>query len=143
MSNPLPIIPLEYAHVGLPTRPMKRLRSVALFAWLLGLLAWTLIVFVRIDSVLVTGPLIFLTGLMLLISGVQERSVPYLFLAAAHCAVCLLFFVLVNRLDWSEEQAYVPFTVMGAAFVSGSGIATFLLARHDPDKVSASLMKAA
>jgi hypothetical protein len=117
MSDPLPVIPLQYAHVGVPLRSGKALRVLIVLAGLACLLAWALIVTIQAETVLGTGPLIFLLGVAMLAVAVNARSNRCMILGALHCAVCLLFFVVTWRLDWSPDEALKPFTLAGAVYI--------------------------
>src|SRR5262245_10910773 len=99
MSNPIPTIPLQYAHIGTPIRRDKTLRVLALLAWLTCLLGFVLIVSVHVETVIGTGPLLFMIGLGMFIVALRARRTRYLILGATHCAFCLLFFMLVQRFD--------------------------------------------
>jgi hypothetical protein len=127
MSNPIPVLPLEYAHVGHPPRPLGRVRWLALLSWLSCLLAWMLIMAFSVESVIGTGPLIFALGLLMLLAAFAVGAVKYMILAASHCAICLLFFVLVWRLQWSPREATDPFILMGGIYTTISGLATLLI----------------
>ena len=74
-----------------------------------------------VESVLVTGPILFTLGVLALLGGAFNRERWPVVLGAGHCGVCVLFLLLVNAFHWSPRDAKLPFVVMGAAY-------TFLLA---------------
>ena len=126
MSDPLPVIPLEYAAdpAGNTPRLRKWLRFLAHAAWLTCILAWLLILYPTVESVLVSGPLIFLLGAALLIVAWRVGSPRHMILGASHCAICLLFFMLVQQLKWGPGAARTPFAVMGGAYAAAAAAAT-------------------
>ena len=123
--EPLAVIPLQYENAtAAQARPTKRLGIVAIAAWLACAVALGLIVAVDVESVMVTGPVITVLGLLLAVWALLEHRPPFLVAGAAHIAICLLFVVLVNVRQWSPREATLPFTVMGAMHVIGSGAGT-------------------
>ena len=127
MAQPVPVIALEYEHpqVAAAARPGRKLRGAAALAWIACAIAWLLIVGVDVETVIITGPIIAVLGLMILIRGIIERRPPFAILGAAHLGICLLFIVLVNLFHWSPGEATKPFSVMGAIHVVASGVATY------------------
>ena len=129
MVEPVPVIPLEYAK---PAAPASRTwRTIVLVCHLLALsccvIAWLLILLVDVESVIGTGPALFALGLLLIIGGAIVRSGVALGFGAAHVAICLLFFGLVNLLDWSPGDAEGPFEAIGGAYTATALIAAALL----------------
>ena len=124
MSQPLPVIPLEYEHpqVAAVARPGRALRVCVILAWAACVLAWMLIVGVDVISVIATGPIIALLAGMVAVRGLIERRAGFTVLGAAHLGICLLFIVLVNLFRWSPGEAQKPFTVIGALHVVASGL---------------------
>jgi hypothetical protein len=122
MAEPMPVIPLEYAPVSPEVRGGKVLRVLVPIAWLACLIAWGLL-FVEVETVLVTGPIIALFGLGMLVGGLRWRSSIHVVLGTMHCAICLLFFMLVLRGRWTPDQSFKPFTAMGGAYLLLSGVA--------------------
>ena len=122
--QPIPVIALEYQHpaVAAGARPCRALRVSTFLAWAACMLSWGVIVWVDVHPVLVTGPIIALLGLMVGVRGIIERRAGFTVLGAAHVGICLLFVVLVNLFRWSPNDAFMPFTVMGAMHVIGSGL---------------------
>ena len=121
--EPVPAIPLQYAHVASPARYAKALRVLALLAWINCVLGFALIGGVEVETVLGTGPCLFALGMLILLLALYARSTPYAILGASHCALCLLFFVLVWRLDWSPGEARVPFSIMSGIYCIASAFA--------------------
>ena len=124
MAEPLAVIPLQYAQDGITTRPFKWLRRGVLAAWLACLIASILIVAMDVETVVVSGPVIFLLGLAILITAMRVRSPWHAVIGAGHCAICLLFFMFAWWLDWGPGRASVPFAVMGVVYTLVSGAMT-------------------
>ena len=135
MSDPVPVIPLEYAPPDERPRRLRTWRSVSawclVLSWVCCAAAWGLIVYLEVESVLVTGPILLLLGAALLIGGVVLRRPLTACVGAAHCAVCVLFVALVNLLAWSPSEARWPFTAMGAVYTLGIATPTALALFRD------------
>lgn len=121
MSDPLPVIPLEYAKpehaADLRYRRWQPVvRVCALLACLCCVVGWALITFYDVESVLATGPVLFGLGALTFAGGLFTRSPLAWSLGVAHCCVCLLFVALVNLLSWSPSDAEWPFTVMSSVY---------------------------
>lgn len=118
MSEPLPVIPLQYADTP-ADRPgaWQRVTRVALvLAWLCCVIGWACIAWVDVESVIGSGPLLATLGLLMLIGGLRLRRPEYWVLGSAHCAICILFVALVNVRRWSPNDAEWPFTIMGGVY---------------------------
>ena len=129
MPDPVPVLALKYAPASADDRP--RWRAVAriclVLAWMTCLVAAFLIAQVDVESVLVTGPMLFTFGLGSLLAGALTRQRLPLFLGVAHCSVCILFFFLVLMLEWSPQQARTPFIIMGSLYTLGAAGPTWTL----------------
>lgn len=84
--------------------------------WAVCALAWVLIAAVDVESVVGTGPALFLIGLATVVAGARARYPAAWGLGLAHCAICIVFVALINLLSWNPSQAAGPFTVMGLAY---------------------------
>jgi hypothetical protein len=134
-TAPRPVIPLEYAQ---PTT-VKRARWWWLASrWgvvLSGLclfVGWVLM-FVDVETVIVTGPILFLFGLTLALSGWRLKLMPAAMLGIGHCSICVLFFTLVNVRGWSPREAELPFQMMAGlylVFVTAPASALVLMYMH-------------
>ncbi len=91
--------------------------TAAWIGWASCAAALWLIVFVHVESVLVTGSVIAVSGLIAAYLGRRAKYVPLQLLGFANFGVCLLFFALVYLLSWNPDEAKDPFTVMGAMYV--------------------------
>jgi hypothetical protein len=115
--EPVPVIPLQYAS---PASALPRWSAVIPWclwaAWLSCAVAVVLIVTVRVESVLITGPVIFFLGLMAIFGGTWTRATWTLLAGVAHCGICALFVMLVNVWNWSPSDAREPFLWMGIAY---------------------------
>ena len=127
MSEPIRVLPLEYSAIVDERRGHPRLWLLAHLAWIICLVATLLIAGVDVESVIVTGPVIAAAGVTLLISAVRVRSTPHIILGATHVAICLLFFVLVQQLQWGPRQATGPFAIMGTIYTAVCAAMTVLL----------------
>jgi len=79
-----------------------------------------LIQYVDVESVMVTGPIIMVLGMLVAYLGSSGRYWQLTVLGLAHCGVCLLFFGLVVILRWTPSDAKVPFTLMGLVYGTAS-----------------------
>jgi hypothetical protein len=131
VSDPLPVIPLQYATPSAQRRLLPR--AIAVFLWMgwgACALAVLLIAAVSVESVLVTGPVLFAFGLLAVLGGIWARSTWGLVAGLGHCAICILFIALVNLLGWSPRTAQEPFLWMGLAYTIASLPVTLLGARR-------------
>jgi hypothetical protein len=105
---------------------MPRRRSAGVVTWCLWTgwigcaIAVTLIPIAGVESVLLTGPIIFLLGLMAVLGGAWARAPLAVAAGAGHCAACALLVVLVNLLDWSPHRARDPFLWIGGVYTVAS-----------------------
>lgn len=107
-------------------------RRTLVASWFCCAMAWLLIVLVDIESVLVTGPLIFLMGAILILLSRNPRFVRGMALGFCHIFVCLLFFGLVQVFHWRPGQAHAPFALMGLCYVTMTIMLTFWALRRAP-----------
>lgn len=128
MADPVPVIPLEYARPEAATSRIWRgiIWTCHLLALLCCAVAWTLLVFVEVESVVITGAMLFILGVLLLVGGAITRPWRAAGFGAAHVAVCVLFVALVNLRNWSPHEAEAPFTAMGAAYTAGALVTALL-----------------
>jgi hypothetical protein len=95
------------------------------------IVATGLIALVKVESVLVTGPVLFAIGLSMFVGGLRGTD-PYGWaLGLSHCTLCVLLVMLVNVLHWSPSEAARPFLVIGIAYTVATMGATlaYLLRR--------------
>jgi hypothetical protein len=120
-SQPLPVLPLEYAKPTTPLRGRRgwlRAAQIALLVDALDVLVGTLlIVLVDAETVLVTAPILFLLGALLLVASWRLKLILPAMLGLAHCSICLLFTMLVNVRHWSPSEATKPFTIMAGVYL--------------------------
>ena len=118
-AAPKPVIPLHYAGPITARRERSWLmaaRVCVVLSALCVLVGWVLM-FVDIESVIVTGPILMLTGLALVLVAWRLRIMPAALLGIAHCSICALFFTLVNVRSWSPRDAEWPFRVMTGIYL--------------------------
>src|SRR3954469_14625378 len=118
MSDPVPVIPLEYARPERPVRGLRlALRICHVFSLVVCAIAFS-VLFVNVESVLVTGPVIFLLGLAMLGIGAGTDDWVKAGFGIGHVCICVLLFVLVNRYRWSPREADIPFKLIGGFYVA-------------------------
>ncbi|MBN1343713.1 MAG: hypothetical protein JXQ73_13580 [Phycisphaerae bacterium] len=100
--------------------------------WAVCMIALLLIIFVEVESVLVTGPILMTLGITAAVQGGILRYWPMVLLGLANVGVCLLFFGLVVSLGWSPRESEAPFTIMGTLFTVASLPFVMWVARHVP-----------
>jgi hypothetical protein len=127
MTQPLPVIALEYEHpeVAAAARPGRKLRGAAALTWIACAIAWLLIIGVDVETVIIAGPIIAALALSIVIRGIIERRRPFTVLGSAHLGICLLLVALVNLFNWSPSEATKPFAVMGVIHVVATGVASY------------------
>jgi hypothetical protein len=119
-----------------PTSKPRRLVSVARVMLVADLVvcltALLLIPLTGVETVLLTGPILFISGLVTATVAGNSRYGSAMWVGIAHCGVCLLFVVLVNTLDWSPREAIHPFEAIGSFFSSAIGGAMWMALRRAP-----------
>lgn len=91
-------------------------RVLIAIGWFACIVALGLIIIVDVETVLATGPILFLIGLASIVTGLLANYRRAAIVGASYAGVSLLFFLLVNIFEWSPAQAKWPFIFMGAAF---------------------------
>jgi hypothetical protein len=134
MTEPLPVLPLEYAPPApaVHRRWCRIARACAVVAWPCCLFTWALVAAGNVQTVLVGGPVIFVLGLLVLLGGIFGRNRWFVGVGVGHCAVCVLFLFLVNALHWGPPDARVPFTIMGAAYTLAAAAPTAIALKARP-----------
>lgn len=121
--DPQPVIPLGYAKER-PSPFWERAgRWLVPGSWVVGLVGWGLIEY-ETESVLLSAPVLFTTGVLLIIGGALNHARSSIVLGVIHCGICLLFVALVNLRNWSPTEAHEPFLIMGAMYLIVSGAIT-------------------
>jgi hypothetical protein len=119
--EPIPVIPLQYASPASASPRWSRVIPWCLWVgWGSCVTAVGLIAVVSVESVLITGPVIFLLGLMAILGGTWTRATWTLVTGVAHCGICILFMMLVNVWNWSPSYAREPFWWMGIGYTVAS-----------------------
>jgi hypothetical protein len=118
-------------------RPVVLGGVVALWAgWVACAVALLLIILYDVESVLVTGPIIAILGLVAVALGIGARFSLVALLGVANCSICLLFFGLVLTLGWSPADADAPFAGMGLVFTVSTLPAVLRATRRAPATLS-------
>ena len=90
-------------------------RVTLAIAWFTVAVGWALM-FRKVESVLIAAPVLCLFASILMALAVAYRLRAVGRIAAAHWGICLLFVCLVNLLDWSPNEAELPFKIMAALY---------------------------
>ena len=114
-----PTLTLDYAA---PTTDKHRLSRRAA-RWLIALcgliaVAALALLLYDVETVVLTGPLLFLLACVGLVPAIRAGGVVPLTIFVAHAAICLLFVALVNLRGWGPSDAGPPFKVMGGLYVA-------------------------
>jgi hypothetical protein len=115
---PIPVIPLDYAKPAEAGR-RRYLRVAEIVSITACVIAWAFLTFVDVESVLVSGPVLFLLGAALFVGGLVHRDRRSVVFGAAHASVCLLFVGLVNLFGWGPSEAKHPFALLGGIYAMG------------------------
>ena len=133
MSDPTPILPLQYAtpETNRDSGSTKAVRGLARLCWVLALLG-TIAMFIEVESVILTGPLLATAGGTLLGLSISRRDKRGRFLATAHVFVCFIFFILVAAFSWSPGDAREPFQAMSIVYTLATAWPTLRIVRPRP-----------
>ena len=118
-TAPRPVIPLEYAQPTTARRARAwwlAARACVVLCGLCLFVGWVLLFF-DVETVIVTGPLLFVLGLALAVSAWRLKLMPAVMLGIGHCSICVLFVTLVNVRNWSPSEAEIPFRVLGGFYL--------------------------
>jgi hypothetical protein len=118
MTEPMRVIPLEYesAQAAASARWRAACQWLMGAAWACGVAAWVILVVVDVESVLITGPILLILGVVTLVLGARLGNAWPMCIGALHCAVCMLFFVLVQLFHWGPGEARLPFAYLGICY---------------------------
>lgn len=118
-ESPLPVIPLGYSRERGPSLPLQRVGyGLMLGDWMLCFAA-TIAVLIEVESVVVSGFLVFVAGTASIVIGVRAQNHLLTVMGACQCAICCLFLVLVNGFGWGPGYAATPFAIMAILFTLG------------------------
>ena len=120
--------------VRLPTRagtkPLRFFTSLLL----LVLLITIIVELIHHESIVITGPLLFLAGLLLAINSLWRRDAAGLALGGSAIAFCCLIVFLINFNQWGPPQGDRPISILGycyAAFAFPFGAVAILSRKED------------
>ncbi|HOW70157.1 MAG TPA: hypothetical protein PKY77_06095 [Phycisphaerae bacterium] len=91
-------------------------RGLIALGWFTCIMAWGLVVLVDVESVLFTGPILLVVGLLSVMAGLLAKYGRAAAVGACYAGVSLFFFLLVVIFDWGPGEAEQPFLWMGGAF---------------------------
>jgi hypothetical protein len=110
-------------------RWVQAVRWLLPITWLLYLLAVALIWLTDVESVIGTGPFIFVGGVCCLLTGLQLKQMDVTLLGAGHVGVCCALFAAVVLLKLSPDDARIPFTMAGSLWLVLTLVPTLLIGR--------------
>jgi hypothetical protein len=113
MLNPTSTAPLEYAKPDLWPPPRAQWVYWAVGASWLTACVGTAIIYWNVESVLFSGPLLLLRGLLISIRSLNRQDGLGIAIGSFNCFICLLLFGLVQLLRWSPQDALYPFRMDG------------------------------
>jgi hypothetical protein len=117
---------------ALARKKMVKLVRVLLAAtWSICAIGTALIVW-EVETVLFTGPVLFLAGAGLLGFAWACRYVSAGALGVLHMGVCVLFFSLVVALRWGPNAARIPFMVMSILYAALTLYPALFAIMHPP-----------
>jgi len=105
---------------------------VLILSWLTCVIGLALIVLVDTESVIGTGPVLFVLGVVLLALAGAARYRWAAACAAGHIALPLFWTLLVNMFDWSPDEAHWPFVIMGSGYVAAVTLAGIYVLLNPP-----------
>ena len=91
--------------------------GIAILGALNGLIGTFLIIFVDVESVVVTGPIEAILGLIILIFAIVYRHFIGILLGVSMIGISLLLFLLVVTLQWSPKDAELPFSFLTSVYL--------------------------
>jgi len=110
-----------HANAAVAAGRLRRWRAAMRVLLVIGLFlsvgAWIALL-VQVETVIFSGPVLVLAGVGTLLAGWRGSYRPAAYVGAAHVAISLLFFVLVNLLQWGPGDARLPFAWMGFGYVA-------------------------
>jgi phosphopantothenoylcysteine decarboxylase/phosphopantothenate--cysteine ligase len=114
-----------------PRRRASLLLALNFVNYAVCVLAWLAVLLLDTESVELSGPIIFLLGLVVLVGGARA------YLVAAHMGLCymslvLLLIALVNIFTWSPDEARGPFLLIGGLFLFSMPVWLFLASSRLP-----------
>lgn len=101
------------------TRGASLVRTIIIAATVVSMVGWGLL-FAEVRSVLVTGPIVLVLGLILLIRSIRLHFPSGLALGILHCAVPILLTLLVAAMSWSPEESKWPFVGIGGLYLAAT-----------------------
>lgn len=93
------------------------LRALLALGVFTACIAWALVAWYDVESVLLTGPLLLAFGLLTVSIGLAVRSWWAMAVGLAHIGTCALLFWLVIQFSWSPGEAREPFMGIGAIYL--------------------------
>ena len=102
-----------------PQRAREGARLLARTTTYTAVVGSLLVMFVDVESVIVSGSLLFLQAVLLAILASRSRTPGFFRLACMHAGFCVLLVALVNIFRWSPSDAEVPFSVLTPLFGLG------------------------
>jgi hypothetical protein len=132
-TPPTPEFPFSPAPVGRPRRwAVRWARWLALAVTGVCVVAMLTIAAAGAKTVVFSGPVIAIMGVVVLVLGLLGRYWWAVGLGASYLAICGVFVVMVNVFRLSPRSAYVPFLCVGVPYVLGLIAGTIVASRRMP-----------
>jgi hypothetical protein len=96
-------------------------RNFLLLGLFSGLACW-LLIWLEVETVLVTAPILTVVGLLLVIAAAMHRHLLGILAGASHIAVCMLCVALVNTCHWGPRESTEPFLAIGGVYLLLSAV---------------------
>lgn len=96
--------------------PVPRWLRPLLALMVLFLVGGTLAAWVDVESILVSGPMLFLIGVFLTVSARRRRDMPVRLVAGGSLAFPVFCVLLINLCGWGPSEAQQPISVLCLAF---------------------------
>jgi hypothetical protein len=116
-------------------RRVARARVLVAVTWAVSLVATVLVAAGQVESVLVTGWVLFVGGMAIASLAAGTGYPMAVRIGIGHCAVCLFVLLVVNVAGWGPHQAGEPLTLIGALYVFGMLPVSVLAWQNPPREV--------
>ena len=114
-------------------RGWRRILRVLLLANVVGTVVAYVVMLEEVETVIVSGPLLFLAGAITLFIARTLKYALGIAVGGAQIGICLLFVSLVNILRWGPSAAEGPFKLMSILYMAGALPAAVAAALRIPD----------
>ncbi len=119
---------------GRPRKWVRVTSALLVIGIICCVLAWLLLM-CEVRTVLASGPTLVVVGVLTVLFASCDRLWAAAWIGAAHIGVSVLFFTLVNALDWQPHDAEIPFALMGVVYVAIVGPLSWRIQSRLPKSV--------